>query len=102
MEDEDNTPQLQAQIRSSVDLTKRLDWDVYAWHTGRLRDGGDGAVPAWNRVDTRLGWRVGEGTEISVVAQNLLRPLHAEFHNDFDLQRTLVARSVFGKITWRF
>jgi outer membrane receptor protein involved in Fe transport len=101
-EDADNTPQLQAEIRSSVDLTRHLDWDVAFWHIGRLRDGGDGAVPAFNRLDTRLGWRIGEFTEISVVGQNLLTPLHAEFHNQFEVRRTLAERSVFAKITWRF
>jgi iron complex outermembrane receptor protein len=99
---EDNTPQFQGQIRSALNLTSHLDWDVALWHVGRLRDGGDGAVPAYNRVDTRLAWRVRESTEVSVVGQNLLTPLHAEFHNDFGLLRTLVERSVFGKITWRF
>ncbi len=102
VQDEDNTPQIQTQIRSSLDLTSRLDWDVAFWHIGRLRDGGDGAVPAYNRVDTRLAWRVGEFTELSIVGQNLLTPLHAEFHNDYEVERTLVARSVFGKITWHF
>jgi iron complex outermembrane receptor protein len=102
VEDEDSTPQLQAQIRSSLDLTSRLDWDVAVWHIGRLRDGGDGAVPAYNRVDTRLAWRVGEFTELSVVGQNLLTPRHAEFHNEYEVQRTLVERSAFGKIAWHF
>jgi iron complex outermembrane receptor protein len=102
VEDEDNTPQIQTQIRSSLDLTRRLDWDVAVWHIGRLRDGGDGAVPAYNRVDTRFAWRLGEFTEVSVVGQNLLTRLHAEFHDDFGLQRTLVERSVFGKIAWHF
>jgi iron complex outermembrane recepter protein len=98
----DNTPQLQTQVRSSVELMRNLDWDAALWHIGRLRDGGDGAVPAYNRVDTRLAWRVGESTEISVAGQNLLTPRHAEFHNDYGLFRTLVERSVFGKITWHF
>jgi iron complex outermembrane receptor protein len=98
----DNTPQFQTQIHSSLDLTKHLDWDVSAWHVGRLRDGGDGAVPAYNRLDTRLAWRIGESAEVSVVGQNLLTPLPAEFHNELDLRRTLVERSIFGRITWRF
>ena len=102
VEDEDNTPQIQTQIRSSLDLTSRLDWDVAFWHIGRLRDGGDGAVPAYNRVDTRLAWRLGEFTEVSLVGQNLLTRLHAEFHDDYEVQRTLVERSVFGKIAWHF
>jgi iron complex outermembrane receptor protein len=53
-------------------------------------------------VDSRLAWRVSKSIELSVVGQNLLTPLHAEFHNAFEVRRTLVERSVFGKITWRF
>ena len=98
----DNTPQIQAQIRSSMDLTKHLDWDVAVWYVGQLRDGGDGPVPSYNRVDTRLAWRLGESAELSIIGQNLLRPLHAEFHNAYEVRRTLVERSVFAKLTWRF
>jgi iron complex outermembrane receptor protein len=101
-EDEDNTPEFQGQVRSSLDVAKNIDWDVALYHVGRLRDGGDGSVPAFNRVDSRLAWRVGKSTELSVVGQNLLTPLHAEFHDAFEVRRTLVERSVFGKITWRF
>jgi iron complex outermembrane receptor protein len=101
-EDEDNTPEFQAQMRSTLDLSKNVDWDVAIYHVGRLRDGGDGAVPAFNRLDSRLAWRPRESVELSIVGQNLLTPLHAEFHNAFEVQRTLVERSVFGKITWRF
>jgi iron complex outermembrane recepter protein len=101
-EDANSTPQLQAQVRSSLDLTKTIDWDIAISHVGRLRDGGDGAVPAYNRLDMRLAWRRGEFTEFSVVGQNLLTPLHAEFHNAYEVRRTLIERSIFGKITWRF
>jgi iron complex outermembrane receptor protein len=99
---ENATPQFQAHLRSSVDLTKHVEWDVDAWHVGRLRDSGDGPIPAYTRVDARLGWRIGRSAEISVVGQNLLTPLHAEFNNSYGIQRTLVERSIFAKITWHF
>ncbi len=38
----------------------------------------------------------------SIVGQNLLRPRHAEFHNAYEVRRTLVERSVFARITWHF
>ena len=85
-----------------MDLAKHLDWDVAVWYVGQLRDGGDGPVPSYNRVDTRLAWRLGESAELSIIGQNLLRPLHAEFHNAYEVRRTLVERSVFAKLTWRF
>jgi iron complex outermembrane receptor protein len=102
LEDLTNTPQIQAQIRSSLDLARNVDWDISLNHVGRLRDGGDGAVPAFNRLDTRFAWRARRSVELSLVGQNLLTPLHAEFHNAYEVRRTLVERSIFGKITWRF
>jgi len=45
---------------------------------------------------------VGEFVELSVVGQNLLTPRHAEFADTQSLDHTLVERSVFGKVTWRF
>jgi hypothetical protein len=56
-------------------------------------------ITGWTRG---FAWRLGKSTEFSVVGQNLLTPLHAEFHNAYEVRRTLVERSVFGKITWRF
>jgi len=97
-----NAPQIQARIQSSMNLGKNMEWDISMGHVGRLRDGGDGDVPAYNRLDTRWGWKIGEFTEISLVGQNLLTPLHAEFHNAYEVRRTLVERSAFAKITWKF
>jgi len=52
--------------------------------------------------DTRFGWTPKPRLELSVAGQNLLTPLHAEFHNAYELRRTLIERSIYGKITWRF
>jgi len=53
-------------------------------------------------LDTRVGWRLGEFVELSVVGQNLLRPRHQEFPTIHFINPMLDQRSVFGKITWRF
>jgi iron complex outermembrane recepter protein len=97
-----NTPQHQFQIRSFLNLTHNMDWDSALYYVGRLREGGDGPVPAYTRLDTRLGWRIGESVELSIVGQNLFRPTHAEFHNAYEVRRTLAERSVFARMTWRF
>jgi iron complex outermembrane receptor protein len=98
----DSTPESQFQVRSLIKLPHNLDWDSAVYYVGRLRDGGNGPVPAYIRVDTRFGWRPGRHTEISLVGQNLLTPRHAEFHQAYELNNTLVERSVFAKITLRF
>jgi hypothetical protein len=87
------SPKHQFQLRSFLNLTRTLDWEAAVFQVGRLTDGGDGL---------RLGWRVGEYLEFSVVGQNLLSPAHAEYHDAFSILHSLVSRSVFCKATWRF
>jgi len=98
----DNTPEHQVQVRSSLDLTRRLEWDASLGYVSALRDSGFGPTPGYARVDTRLGWKFGEFMEISIVGQNLLTPRHAEFPDSYPVLHTQVERSIFGKVTWRF
>ena len=96
------SPKHQFQIRSFLNLTRRLEWDTTVFRVGGLRGGGDEPTPGYTRLDSRLAWRVGESLELSIVGQNLLSPGHVEFHDQFAILDTLVARSLFGKFTWRF
>ena len=57
---------------------------------------------AYTRVDTRLSWWLGKSFEASLVGQNLLTPRDAELHAAYEIRRTFVERTVFGRITWRF
>jgi iron complex outermembrane receptor protein len=94
------SPNHQFQVRSLFDLPHHLEWDNTLGYVSKLTAGD---VPAYVRVDSRLGWRVGEFVELSVVGQNLLTPRHAEFFDSSTTtDYTLVERSVFGKVTWRF
>jgi iron complex outermembrane recepter protein len=94
------SPNHQFQVRSLMDLPHHLEWDNTIGYVSHLAVGN---IPAYARVDTRLGWRLGEFVEFSVVGQNLLAPRHAEFSDTlYPLNHTLVERSVFGKVTWRF
>jgi iron complex outermembrane receptor protein len=93
-----STPQNQFQTRSELNLPHHFEWDGSLAYVGRLAAG----VPAYTRLDTRIGWRTGEHIDFSVTGQNLLSPRHAEFPSELGLNQTLVARSVFAKVTWRF
>jgi hypothetical protein len=62
----------------------------------------NGSVPSYASLDTRLAWKLGESTEISLVGQNLLRPGTVQFGETLNLVGTPAQRSVFGKITWSF
>lgn len=94
-----DTPQRQFEIRSFAKLLRNLDWDTSVFFVGKLIDDG---IPAYTRVDTRLGWRIGESIELSVVGQNLLAPRHTEFGDAFEVNHTQVERSALVKLTWRF
>ncbi len=95
-----SAPNHQFQVRSLLDLPRHLEWDNTLEYVGKLAAGN---IPAYTRLDSRFGWRVGEFVELSVVGQNLLTPRHAEFSDElYPLNHTLVERSVFGKVTWRF
>lgn len=94
-----DTPRHKFSVRSQLALLHNVDWDVALYHVNST---GDGDVPAYNRVDTRVAWRVGEATEFSVVGQNLLSPQHAEFTDAEYLHHTQPKRNVFGKVTWHF
>jgi iron complex outermembrane receptor protein len=96
------TPARQFQVRSFLNLTRRLDWDSAWSYVGNLGDVGTGPTPSYIRMDTRWGWRIGESLEISLVGQNLLTPRHSEFFDTFQINHTLVERKVFGKVTWHF
>jgi iron complex outermembrane recepter protein len=93
-----STPQQQVQARSELSLPHHFEWDSSLGYVGRLAAG----IPAYTRVDTRLGWRMGEHFDFSIAGQNLLSPRHAEFPGEIGLNYTLVARSVFAKVTWKF
>jgi iron complex outermembrane receptor protein len=94
------SPNHQFQVRSLLDLPRHLEWDNTLEYVSKLATGN---IPAYARLDSRVGWRLGESLELSVVGQNLLTPRHAEFSDTlYPLNHTLVERSVFGKVTWRF
>ncbi len=92
-------PKRQFQVRSSLTLPRRLEWDGSAAYTGGL---GSMGVPGYTRVDTQISRRFGETLELGVVGQNLLRPRHSEYFDAHGLNHTQIERSVFGRITWSF
>jgi len=95
-------PRNQFQIRSLLNVGRHLEWDNSLSYVGELPNSNGGFTPRYARLDTRLGWRIGESTEFSLVGQNLLSPRHLEFYADYPVQPALISRSVFAKVTWRF
>ena len=95
-----NSPSLQPELRSLLSLRKNIEWDSSVKYVSALAGLG---VPGYARVDSRLGWRLGEFLELSISGQNLSARRHVEFMDNSGLfLQTEVARTVFGKLTWRF
>jgi iron complex outermembrane receptor protein len=100
-----DSPKHQFHLRSMFNLRPNVEWDTSAFFVSSLRSRLNQVnmpVPSYTRVDTRLGWRVGEFIELSVAGQNLLAPRHAEFTKAYQIIPTEVQRSISGKVTWRF
>jgi iron complex outermembrane receptor protein len=94
-----DNPRHMFQVRSRLNLTRKLDVDNSLYYVDKLAVGN---VPAYTRVDTRVGWRLGERTEFSLVGRNLLSARYTEFGDAIAFQNTQVRRNVFAKITWQF
>ena len=59
-------------------------------------------VPAYTRMDARIGWRIQRDLELGLTGRNLLDPAHPEFVNASGPRTGEVPRSIFGAATWRF
>jgi iron complex outermembrane receptor protein len=96
--EEGDNPRHQLQIRSQLDLPHRAEFDASLYYVGKLLDQ---SVPAYTRLDLRLGWHPRESVDLDVIGQNLLQPRHLEFLNNTGLVPTYDPRRVFVRLTWR-
>ncbi|HEU5070316.1 MAG TPA: TonB-dependent receptor [Verrucomicrobiae bacterium] len=105
------SPRYQASLRSSIDVTKNVEFDTWLRYVDEVKGAGAEMpgltpearrIPAYVTFDVRVAWRPSEHVELSVGGQNL-----AGFHREFiptyvSTQRTEVGPGIFGKITLRF
>ena len=94
-----DSPMNRFEFRSFANLSRRLEWDASAAYTGSEHGG---QVPAYVRVDTRLGLRWSEKTDLSLIGRNLLGPRHSEAPDQDGILHTLVERSIAVRLTCRF
>ena len=102
------SPAHQAHLRSYLDLPRKLSLDAALYYNGSL-SAAEGVlarpgVPAYTRLDARLGWRPAQDLEVSVGLQNLLQARHPEFYSieALVIPGNQVGRSIYGKVVWRF
>ncbi len=98
-----NSPKRQAQLRSNIKLPRNVEWDTSVYYVGSLGSGpqGTGPVPAYTRVDTRLGLHLGRWVDVGITGQNLLTPRHVEFLDGLQVTPMETARAVVAQVTWR-
>lgn len=99
------TPYHQISLRSSLDITPQLQWDVWLRHTGKVKGGATPLddVSAYSNLDMRLAWKARRDLEIALVGQNLLKSSHQEFISTHLLSVPVkIERGVYLKADWKF
>jgi iron complex outermembrane receptor protein len=92
-----NDPDYQWMLRSSHDITERVEFDIGVRHVAELPNP---QVPAYTAVDARLGWRPRHDLEFCVTGLNLFDPHHPEFGQP--ATRSEIPRSAYVEAIWRF
>ncbi len=73
------SPQHQATVGASGDLSKRVELDLTYRYVSELPAQ---VVPAYSTGDVRVGWRFKREWEISLNGQSLFQPHHGEYRGD--------------------
>jgi hypothetical protein len=77
-----------------------LQWTTSAYFVGRLPTP---KIPSYTRLDTNIAWQLSDKVSLGLVGQNLLRGLHQEYAgSDLTVLPSLIRRSGYARVTWRF
>ena len=94
---ESHDPARQFFLRSSFAPWRNLEFNAaFRFVSGIANQ----KLPGYAELDLRLAWRPRPSLEFSLDGQNLLHQRHAEFGTPTARQE--IARSVYGKVIWRF
>jgi iron complex outermembrane recepter protein len=93
-------PQHQFGLQSSADLGQDVELDLTLRHVSGLAAL---EIDGYTTLDARIGWRVMDGVELSLVGQNLAGGPRLEFRSEFLASNpTRIERSVYAKATVQF
>jgi iron complex outermembrane receptor protein len=95
----DGSPRKHYSVRSYMDLPAHFEFDSVIYVVGRVPRTN---VPAYSRLDLRLGWRPKKDVDVSILLQNALHSEHREFDTGLDEKQTMLQRSLFAKVTLGF
>ena len=93
------SPVNQIQLRSALDLTHGWSLDTELYYVDELSDLD---IPAYTRLDIRLGWQLRTDLELSLNVENLLDDRHLEYGQRNDIIPAQIPRLIYGQMTWRF
>jgi iron complex outermembrane receptor protein len=94
-----DAPTYQLTVRPHVVVTRHLSLDATWYHVDDLPAQG---VPAYDRLDARLGWTPTAGLELSAGVQNVLHDRELEFTSASGTSAaTTVRTGAYGKVTWK-
>ena len=85
-------------IRSFLDLPHDLQFDTMFYHVNKNRARN---VKAYYRLDVRLGWKLSDWVQLSVVGQNLLDSSHSELNELLEVE-SRTQRSFYVKAILNF
>jgi len=91
------SPRHQLQVRSNLDISGKLQLDAAVYYMGVLPSL---AIPAYTRLDARLGYRPVRTFEISLAGQNLQGGRHAEFLSIGPYALATVGPGVMLTVRW--
>lgn len=88
-------PTNQFSIRSYWNITNTVQWDNMLYYVSAIQSPAD----AYFRYDTRIGWHITPGVEVSIIGQNLLDSSHVEW---VAFPQAEVPRTVLARVAWNF
>jgi len=97
--DAGDDPHHQASLRSSMNLSDAVTWDLDLRQIGALPNP---AIPSYFEANTRVAWRLSDSLELSLSGLNLLHAHHLEYEQAGGTFGTEVDRTVYAGMTWRF
>jgi iron complex outermembrane receptor protein len=93
------SPAQQFNLASRWDVTNRVSFDTTLYYNSAVPGF---QVPAYWLLDARLGWKITDGLQFSLVGQNILNSSTREFSSPTDVAAVNIGRAVYGNFTWRF
>ena len=97
---EGDSPQQQVYLRSHMDLSDTVEFDVNMRYVDELPALG---IDDYFSLDARVSWHPNDRLELTLVGHDLLESKHLEYDSMFVITApTQVQRGIYGLITWRF